>query len=347
MAGIVGYGAYVPRLRIKSGEIASIWNEDPDRISKGLLIEEKTVPNIDEDCITIASQTAKDAVRMAAIDPQRIGAIYVGSESHPYAVKSSAATVAEYINAVPNVMAADLEFACKAGTAGMQIALSLVKSKMVEYAMGIGADTSQGRPGDALEYSAAAGGAAYLMGDKNVIAEINDTCTFTTDTPDFWRREGEEFPRHAGRFTGEPAYFKHSQGSAKLIMEKCSTCVEDYDYFVFHQPNGKFPLALAKRLGVPKEKVMPGLLVTRIGNTYSGATPLGLAATLDIAKAGDRILAVSYGSGSGSDAFDITVTDELSKARERGGKPLEYYISKKEYVTYGQYAKLRKKLKGI
>jgi len=346
MVGIVGYGGYVPRYRITAHEIASVWNEDGDKIVNGLLVKEKSVPGIDEDAVTMAVEAAKNALTMAGIDPKKVGALYVGSESHPYAVKASAAIVAEALNVTPNVMAADLEFACKAGTAGMQICMGLVKSGMIDYGMAIGSDTSQGRPGDTLEYTAAAGGAAFIIGRKDVIAEINGTCTFTTDTPDFWRREGEEFPQHAGRFTGEPGYFKHCLGAAKRLMEMMKTKPDDYDYFVPHQPNGKFPLQLAKDLGIPKGKVLPALLVTEIGNTYSGSSPLGLVSVLDQAKPGDRILMVSYGSGSGSDAFDITVTENIKKAH-RHNIPIKKYIAKKEYLSYGTYAKHKRKIKGL
>ena len=107
-------------------------------------------------------------------------------------------------------MAADLEFACKAGTAGMQMVMGLVDSGMIKYGMAIGSDTSQGRPGDALEYTASAGGAAFIIGKEKErsIASIIKTVSFTTDTPDFWRREGANFPTHGGRFTGEPAIFQ-------------------------------------------------------------------------------------------------------------------------------------------
>jgi hydroxymethylglutaryl-CoA synthase len=346
MVGIVGYGGYVPRYRIKTEEIANVWNEDGSRISKGLLIKEKAVPNIDEDTVTISIEAANNAIGMAGIAPADIGSVYIGSESHPYAVKSSAAIVAEVLGIVPYAMCADLEFACKAGTAGMQMCMGLVKSKMVDYGLAIGADTAQGRPNDALEYSAAAGGAAFVIGEKNTIADINHTCTFTTDTPDFWRREGEEFPKHAGRFTGEPAYFKHTMGAVEKLLEDTGKDIGDFDYFVPHQPNGKFPLKLAKKLGVEKEKVLPSLLVTQIGNTYSGASPLGLVSVLDQSKPGDSILMVSYGSGSGSDAFDITVTKEMKKA-QKNGVPVQNYLDDREYISYGVYAKFRRKIKGI
>jgi len=346
MAGIVGYGAYVPKYRIKSEAIAKVWGEDPDRIKNGLGVHEKAVASNDEDAATLAVEAAKIAVQRAGISPKKLGAIYVGSESHPYAVKPTATIVAEAIGATPELTAADLEFACKAGTAGIQVCMGLVGSGMVEYGMAIGADTSQGRPGDALEYSTGCGAAAYIIGkDEESLAIIEGTYSYTTDTPDFWRRNGADYPSHGGRFTGPPGYFRHVKNAALGLLRKMGRKVEDYDYFVFHQPNGKFPRAVAKMLGVPNEKIEAGLLTPYIGNTYSGASPLGLANVLDLAKEGDRIFVASFGSGAGSDAFSIRVTEKISN-RERG-RPVSEFIGQKEYLDYATYAKYRRKFKGM
>ena len=268
----------------------------------------------------------------------------MGSESHPYAVKPTATIVADAIRAAPELTAADLEFACKAGTAGIQAATGLVKSKLVKNALAIGADTSQGAPGDALEYTASAGGAAYIIGEENTIADIDATCSFTTDTPDFYRREGQDYPSHGGRFTGQPAYFKHVLGAANLMFEKTNTTAEDYDYGVFHQPNGKFYIRAARKLGFTEEQYKQGLLTPHIGNTYSGATPLGLASVLDIAKPGDKIFMVSYGSGAGSDAFTLTVNDRIEEVRNNA-KTLDEITKNVTYVDYATYAKFKGKIK--
>jgi len=337
MVAIVGYGAYIPFYRIKVEDIARIWGENPKSISNGLGIFEKSVPSIDEDTATIAVEAARRAIKTTKIDAKDIGAIYVGSESHPYAVKPTATIVAEAINATPYMTAADYEFACKAGTAAIQNCMALVKSGMIKYGMAIGSDVAQAAPGDALEYTAAAGGAAYIVG-KEGIAEINETVSFTTDTPDFWRREGQPYPGHGERFTGEPAYYRHIKNAANLLMEKMGTKPSDYDYAVFHQPNGKFPRRVAKMLGFSKEQIENGLLCPIIGNTYSGSMLMGLAATLDIAKPGDRIIAVSFGSGAGSDAFDITVTDAIEKYERQNVRKM---IEKKKYIDYSIYMKFR------
>ena len=273
--GIVSYGGYVPRYRIKPEEIGRIWGVDGKSLGKGLMIYQKSVPSPDEDVVTIATEAARYMMdRVPEVDPKDIGAIYVGSESHPYAVKPTATIVAEAIEATPAMTAADMEFACKAGTAGILACMGLVGAGMVKYGVAIGADTSQGAPGDALEYSASAGGAAYLIGSEKVIARINKTLSFTTDTPDFWRREGQPYPKHGGRFTGEPAYFRHITSAAKMMLEAMGTTPEDYKYAVFHQPNGKFPTRVAKQLGFTDEQIQYGLLTPNIGNTYSGAVPL-------------------------------------------------------------------------
>ncbi|MBI4399411.1 hydroxymethylglutaryl-CoA synthase [Candidatus Micrarchaeota archaeon] len=346
MSGIVGYGVYVPKYRIKVEEIAKVWGEEPHRIKGGLGINEKAVPDVDEDTATFSSEAARNAIKYAKIDPKHIGAIFIGSESHPYAVKPTATIVAEAIGASPYTNACDFEFACKAGTTAIQCCLGLTTSNMIKYGLAIGADTSQSRPNDALEYSAGAGGAAFIIGQKDVIAEIEGMCSYTTDTPDFWRRPMAEFPSHGGRFTGEPAYFKHVVNNSKALMEKLNLKTKDFDYVVFHQPNAKFPLQAAKMLGFEPEKLKQGLLTPYIGNTYSGATLLGLASVLDVAKPGDRILAVSFGSGAGSDAMSILVTKNI--LTKRGNAPtVQDYVNDKEYLDYGLYVKHKRKLKSL
>jgi hydroxymethylglutaryl-CoA synthase len=344
MTGIVGYGAYVPRKRIRTEEIARQWGKDPGAIAKGLLLDEKSVPGFDEDTITISVAAARGAVARAGIDPARIGALYIGSESHPYAVKPSGTVVAEALGTGPEVHVADFEFACKAGTEAMFVAYALVESGKVEYALAIGADTSQGAPDDALEFSASAGGAAYLFGREGVLAEVIDTYSYTTDTPDFWRREGEFYPRHGGRFTGEPAYFKHVLAASRGILERTGLGPSDFTYAVFHMPNGKFPLAAGKTLGFSREQLEPGWLVPTMGNTYSGSSPTGLAAVLDIAAPDQLILITSFGSGAGSDSFVLRATDLLPARRERAPSVRSQLGGPHQYLTYGEYAKLREKL---
>ncbi len=339
MAGIIGWGSYIPKYRITAETIAEANEDNAKAIKKGLGLTEKSVPGKDEDTVTIATQAARDALARAKIDSKEIGAVYVGSESHPYAVKPSSAIVAEALDVGNNYTAVDTEFACKAGSATIQINAGLVDSKMIKYGLSIGADTAQAGMGNALEYSAAAGGAAFIIGsNEESIATIDYTCSFTSDTPDFWRRALDAYPSHAGRFTGEPAYFKHVVGATNLILEKSGAKISDFKYVIFHMPNGKFPKRAAKIFGVTKEQLSQGLVVEKIGNTYSGSSLLGLASVLDIAKPGDKILMTSYGSGSGSDAFIFTITKKILDV-QKNARTVNDYVVRKEYISYVKYLK--------
>lgn len=342
MIGIVSYGTYIPKYRIAVRDIAAAWKKDGKEVSGALGVVEKSVPAVDEDAVTIAVEAATQGLSTFSGKPSDLEAVFVGSESHPYAVNPSSTIVAELLGVGKNYLASDLEFACKAGTAGIQMIAGLVSSGHIRYGMAIGADTAQSKPHDALEYTSAAAGVAMILGSRHVLAELMMYTSYSSDTPDFWRRDGIRYPSHAGRFTGEPAYFAHVMGAAKKILGETKKEPEDIDYCVFHMPNGKFPRQVAKRLGFTDVQLAPSLTIDMIGNPYSASSPLGLAATLDIVKPGQTILMVSYGSGAGSDAFLWKATDrilEIQHQRKKLHLLVADQIKRKTYIDYLGYLK--------
>jgi hydroxymethylglutaryl-CoA synthase len=222
----------------------------------------------------------------------------------------------------------------------MQTVYAMVKSGMIAHGMAVGSDTAQSRPGDVLEYSAAAGAAAFTLGSQDVLVEIEATLSVSSDTPDFWRGAGDNYPTHMGRFTGAPSYDAQLGKAARGLLADLDAAPADFTYAVLHTPNGKFPRRMAKQLGFTPAQTEPALIVDRIGNTYSAAALLALCRVLDIAAPGDRILLVSYGSGAGSDAFSLRVTDALPAARSRG-PALQTFIDRKVNLDYAAYAARR------
>ncbi len=336
-AGIVGYGVYTSRFRIKEGGM------------------ERAIPFIDEDSVTAAVEAGKLALIHSGVDSSLVGKVYVGTESNPYAVKPIASKVAQVLKLgeedgdLQAVDAVDTEFACKAATSMFKDAASLVnypKSGM-KYAMVIGADNSQaaprGCPGGELDLFVGYGGSAYIFGKHDVIAEIEGWYSCTSDTPDFWRRDSEQYPMHGGRFTGDPAYFKHVRKATSKLMERLGLKAGDINYFVAHQPNPQFPVKVAKELGFKPDQYEVSLQVNKFGNTYSGCSPLGLAAVLDVAKPDERILITSYGSGAGSDSYLLRTTDQLVSKRPRQKVNVKYQAENPfiEYVDYSTYRRLK------
>ena len=118
----------------------------------------------------------------------------------------------------------------------------------------------------------------------------------------------------------------------------------DYAHVVFHQPNRKFPLKAGRELGFENKQLEAGLLVNDIGNTYAGAAMLGLTSVLDIAQPGERVLMVSFGSGAGSDGFDLRVTDAIA-ARRACALYTYDYIARRHEIDYATYARHRGKIR--
>lgn len=343
--GILGYGIYVPCNRIKIAEIASVWGKNPLDVERSLRLKEKSVASFDEDAVTLAYEASLLALKRAGTDPSLINVCFVGSESHPYAVNPTSTIVAEFLGMGKDYLAADLEFACKAATAGMIAIAGLISCQQASFGLVIGSDTAQAKPHDILEYTAASAAAAFILGrsKKESIADLIDFSSFSSDTSDFWRRDSVRFPSHGGRFTGEPGYFAHIVAAARALLDKTKMKPSDFDYCVFHMPNGKFPRVVAKRLGFSQDQLASSLIVDKIGNPYSASSLIGLAAVLDIAGPGQKIFMVSYGSGAGADAFVFKVTKNIDRKRKLA--PLfSDFEKEKNYISYTEYLKDTRKI---
>ncbi len=335
MVGIVSYGFYIPKYRIKTKEIADVWGKKSQEIENSLVIYEKTVSGVDEDSLTMGFESASMALSKTKVEKSAIKVVFFGSETHPYAVNPASTILGGFLGIEKNYLAYDTEFACKAATGAMISGFSLIKSNFSHYALITASDKATGQPHDALEYTAASGSTSFLLGKDDLILELIDYQSFSSDTPDFWRREGIRYPSHGGRFTGKPAYFYHVSEATKLILKKNYLQPKDFQQVIFHMPNGKFPLGVGLSLGFEKKQIEKSLVVSQLGNSYSASALMGLVASLDFSKEGDLILLTSYGSGAGSDSFIFRVTKNLKKQQQNFYKQ----IVDKRYINYSQYLK--------
>ncbi len=366
--GIVGYGVYIPRERIETAAIVREREKKRgkelekvlEKVRHGLLLKEKSVAGHSEDTITIATEAAQNAVRMAGISPQEIGGVTAGSESKPYAVGTIARHVASFIGVGENVFIADLEGACNSGMQGVSFIDAEIRSGRIRYGLAIGSDVAQAKRGDPLEYSAGAGAGAFVLGKSDLVATIEDVAPYSSLFMDFWRREESPVPKHFGRTTVE-AYKCHVIGAiANLFRKHPDLSLSEFDAITFHQPSGYLPMktcsaltesdipyvddqSIARRMRLTQseveKKVKPWLRVLDTGNTYAASTMISLASVLDSAKPGDQVLAVSYGSGAYSNATWFEVQDGIEE--KRGRIPtVDDYVRRKTEIRIDTYQDL-------
>lgn len=344
--GIKGYGVYVPPYRIKVEEIVQTWvNSNPVFLHQMKNLKERAVCGFDEDVISMAVEASKTALEMSTIDPNDIGAIFFGSCTSPYAMKPASTIVLEALGSPNNSYVGDVQFSGKSGTLAVQIGLALVGQKLVKNALAIGSDNLgiHTEPSDSFEYPASAGAGAFVLGDEDLIAEIEGFTTYNSDTPDVYRLDGDRYLTRGGdaMVEAEVGLPLHVTNTVTSLLEKMGRKPKDFDYAVFHQTYGASPFVIGRSLGFEDSQVAPSLISDELGDTGASSVLVGLAKVLDQAKPGESILVASYGSGAGSDAFSIKVVDGIS-AVSRSLKVIDL-IKAKTYINYATYAKLDRK----
>lgn len=336
---ILAQAAYVPINRLKIADIEQAHKLDPGSMT-GLGITEKAFAGLEEDSLTMAYQATENALcRLQGFDSNDIQALYFGSETPVYAVKPTSSMLASFLRLNKQLFASDIEFACKAGTAAMQIVYNMILAGSIKVGLAVGSDVAKGAPSDLLEFTAASGASSIILGDyetykSQAIAVINDSFSFTTDTADFWREEGEIYPTHTGRFSGT-SYEKTILAAVKLFFKKHNLSASDFDQVVFHMPNGKLPVAVAMKLGFSFEQLKLGLVVSEIGNTYSACSLIGLTNVLENVGQNQKLLVCSYGSGSGSDVFSIETTSNKQIINDQ--QTVQNQLARKKYFSYSDY----------
>lgn len=337
-SGIVGYGVYVPRFRIKRDEYLKAWGSFG---SRG--VEEKAVAGLDEDAVTMTVESSINALRCAGISSNQLSGMFFASTSTPYAEKLSSSTIVASLDGPSEIFLADLGFSTKAGTAALLSCLDFVSSGRGELGLISASDVLQAMPTDSLEHGLGAGSASFVIGRSDIAANVEGIhCSSLEIIGERYRKQGELYLRDSGisAYT-EQAFDQALTISVTGLLTDLGVKAEEFAYAIFQQFDGRIAYDIGRKLGFKDNQISPSMTVTKIGDSGSASPLIGLCAVLDLARPGDRILVASYGSGSGSDAISLVATDQLVERRNRA--PLvENYLAKKEYIDYLTYLKFRR-----
>lgn len=350
MAGIIGYGAFIPFNRIRVEEIHGVWrNTTVDKLKNVLKINERAVLQPNEDTITLAVAAAQGAIEQSGVDRQKIDALFLGTCTNPYDSRPSSTIVAEALGTSSHFMGGDIQFSGKSGTTAMQVCLGLIRSGMAKFGLAVASDTINRHtcPGRVYEYTASAGAAAFLIGQEDPVAEIVGTHSYASDLSDFFRVEGDRYIQNIGPgwelYPGwEIGFVDHVVAASESLMKRLNLQPKDYAFAIFQQPYGFAPFTVGERLGFTNDQIEPGVIAPMIGDCGAASALLGLVHVLDRAKKGQRIFLSSYGFGAGSDALSLEVTPAIEARRPK--VPLAAYLhERKSMVDYATACRLEYK----
>jgi hydroxymethylglutaryl-CoA synthase len=327
MVGITTVGAYVPIYRLGRDEIARMWG---GRSIGGA----RAVAGYDEDTVTMAVAAALDAVKRGGSD---ISGLFLATTTASYREKMSAAIVAAAADLPEECHTADFADSLRSGAAALKSAIDAVNAGSAKKMMVVTADSRQGAAKGNLEQNLGDGAAAFVIGREKIIAEIEGNHSISNEFTDFWRSEEDRFIRSTeGRFIDEAGYLPTMESVIKGLLKKYKLALSDFAKIVYYAADARQHAALARRLKLDKAQVQDSLY-SEIGNTGTAAVFLMLAAALEKAKAGDRILFVGYGDGA--DAFILQVTDEIKKFQKKS--VISHQLAGKTNISYGQYLSWR------
>ncbi len=346
--GIVSYGAALPKYRIESAEIWKVWKNLSTSFFDLLSIGERGVLGPEEDTLTLAVAAAKTALERSGVPLEKIGAVFLGSSTSPYATKAAATVLVDAIGLPPTALSTDIQCADKSGSTALWLAAGMIEAGLIEYALVIGADTlnRHTQPGMVLEYVASAGAVAFVLGKQGCIAQLEGMASHAHDQNDYFRTEGERFIQPGAGFYGWVANWgllDHVVPAGKALFEKTGLAPADFAKFAVPQKTGLRPLMTMGKLELDMMQVLPYVLTAQIGDCGAAGTLLSLAHILDFAEPGERIGVIDFGAGAGCDAWSLVCNEALAERRPESGLVIQL-LDDKILVDYATMVKYEQKL---
>ena len=330
MAGIVAYGAYVPRLRLSrtaAVEANSWFNAGLKGLAKG----ERSMCNWDEDSLTMAVEASRDC--LAGEVPADLGSITLASTTLPFEDRQNAGVLATALNVGEDVLTGDVSSSQRAGTTGLAAGLGAVDTNG-GTALFVAADKRRTKSGSTQELMFGDGAAALLLGSDNLIAEYVGGHQLATDFVDHYRGANEEFDYNwEERWIRDEGYFKIVPRMLKGLFENVDVTPDQIDHFVMPSVMGPVPKRIAKMAGI-KDDAVRGNLHAEMGESGTAHALVMLVDLLQEAKPGETILVVGWGQGA--DAMVFRTTDALAKLSPREG--VKGYLARgREETNYNKF----------
>jgi len=329
MVGIQSYGVYVPFHRLDRTEIAKFWG--------GYRVPgERAVANFDEDSVTMGVEACRDCLN--GLDRVSVDGLCFTSTTFPYAEKQSAALVAAALDLNRTTRTVDVSGSLRSGTTAVRAAMDAVKAGGSKSFLVCSSDLRLGLPNGSKEMEFGDGAAALLIGDSDPIAVIDNVYTVNNELYDVYRPVTDQFVRSwEDRFVREIGFMKVVPETVRAALHELNMPPGDFTRAVISAPNPGYLGGVAAKLGFDPKSQVSDPLWGLVGNLGAAHPRVLLAAALEQAKPGDRLLWVSYGDGC--DVIALTVTERILEAQEK--RSTQRMLNSKALTSYQKYLRWR------
>jgi 3-oxoacyl-[acyl-carrier-protein] synthase-3 len=305
---ITGLGCEVPDRVVTNEDLAVLVETTDEWIVTRTGIHERRLAEPGALAMSeLALPAAERALQQAGVDPKEIDVLIVATVTPDMAFPSTAAIVADKLG-MPDAAAYDLSAGCTGFMYAIAQAYGMLAAGLSTKALVIGGDVLS----SILDWTDRSTLVLFGDGAGAVVMEQVESGGFlgfelgadggggdTLWLPGSGSRKFEE-PDRFVKMNGREV-FKFATRvmvtSAQAILEECGKTMEDVDVYVPHQANIRIIDHAARKLGVPREKIVVN--VDRYGNTSSGSIPLALADAAADGRLRPGKLVLMTGMGAG------------------------------------------------
>ncbi|RQG87903.1 ACP synthase [Natrarchaeobius halalkaliphilus] len=321
---IAGVGAYVPSDRIAAQEFTEALGT-----FGGTGIQQKSVPAVDEDSLTMAAEAATIALETTGIEPESVDGLSLATTTPPMDEEDPTPRLASML-----ALDDDVETTLHTGStlAGVEALTTGLERDGDDATLVVASDAPRGAPDSAIEHAAGAGAVAFVLTDDGA-ATVVDRGTASEPYPGTrFRAHGEPETASLDATAYERASFNDLLSAATANLE-----TDSIDAAAVQAPNGKLPYRAAGSLGVETGDIQACATVHDVGDVGAASALLSLAVAVD--DDAERVLVAGYGSGASATAL-LVENDGVDATLEidADGEGLSYahYLRRRGELTSGE-----------
>jgi 3-oxoacyl-[acyl-carrier-protein] synthase III len=304
---IVGTGSYLPPRVVKNDEFAKRLDTSDEWIRERTGIAERRIAGESQASSDLALEASRAALAAAQVSPGDIDLIIVATSTPDYVFPSTACLLQAKLG-IRNSPAFDVQAVCSGFVYALAIADRFIRSGMNRRALVVGTEVFSrimdwNDRATCVLFGDGAGAVVLAAGEKPGI----HACVLHADGSyaDILSVPGNVC---GGRITGSP--YLQMQGNqvfklavkvldevARETLKAADMTVADVDWLIPHQANVRILEATARKLGLPRERVV--VTVDKHGNTSAASIPLALDEYIRAGKIkpGQRVLMEGVGGG--------------------------------------------------